>query len=342
MATVLVVDDSPNDRRLMETVLRYQGHRVLTAGDGPEGLDLVRSEHPDLVITDILLPSMDGYELVHRLRRDPRVAGTRVIFNSAHYLEEEVRRLGLACGVEDVLVKPWEPDVLIGKVEQVLRSAPVERPGAGRAGEVPDGHAEHLRLLSAKLYEKVAELERAGEERQGLEARLRELLERMTLAQEEERRRIAVDIHDEERRRIAVDIHDDTIQVITAVGLRLQRLRARVTDEQQLGLIDEIDDTVRLAARRLRALVFDLRPPTLDFQQGLSGAIRAYLEKTPAEAPLQVEVRGEIVRPMPPETQLLLYRVAQEALINVHKHARASHVQVDVEEIGRASCRERV
>ena len=99
MATILVVDDFSANRELLVTRLRYQGHRLLEAADGREGLAVVRAEHPDLVITDVLMPVMDGYELVRQLRLDPATRATPVVFYTAHYGEREARELALASGV---------------------------------------------------------------------------------------------------------------------------------------------------------------------------------------------------------------------------------------------------
>ena len=71
MATILIVDDLAANRKFLVTLLRHQGHRMLEAADGSEGLAAVQAEHPDLVITDVLMPVMDGYELVRQLRLDP-------------------------------------------------------------------------------------------------------------------------------------------------------------------------------------------------------------------------------------------------------------------------------
>lgn len=158
-------------------------------------------------------------------------------------------------------------------------------------------------------------------ERRQLEARLRELLKRMTMAQEEE------------RQRIAADIHDDSIQVLAAVNLRMHRLRARLADDRQLQMLADVEETLRLATGRLRSLVFDLRPPALDLNGGLPDAIRQYMETTWTDSDLQYDVRGHAVPAMRAEKQLILYRIAQEALINVGKHAQALRVDVDVEEV---------
>src|SRR6186997_2488984 len=106
MATILIVDDLATNRDFLVTLLRHQGHRMVGAADGREGLDAVYAEHPDLVITDVLMPVMDGYELVRRLRLDPATSGIPVVFYTAHYGEREARALALAGGVADVLAKP--------------------------------------------------------------------------------------------------------------------------------------------------------------------------------------------------------------------------------------------
>ena len=92
MAKILVVDDLPANRALVATLIGHSGHQALEAADGAEALALVRAERPDLVISDILMPTMDGFEFVRQLRSDHGLAATQVIFCSAHYLEEEALR----------------------------------------------------------------------------------------------------------------------------------------------------------------------------------------------------------------------------------------------------------
>jgi CheY-like chemotaxis protein len=87
MTSVLVLDDRPVDRELMTTLLGYAGHTVIEAVSGEAALELVREQRPGLIITDIMMPGMNGYEFVRRLREDPDVGGTTVIFCTATYLE---------------------------------------------------------------------------------------------------------------------------------------------------------------------------------------------------------------------------------------------------------------
>src|SRR5258708_11958983 len=106
MPKILIVDDRPTNREFLTTLLGYGGHRLLEAGDGAEGLAITKAEHPDLVIADILMPTMDGYEFVRRLRCDPSVEKTTVIFYTATYHEREARTLAEACGLRHVMRQP--------------------------------------------------------------------------------------------------------------------------------------------------------------------------------------------------------------------------------------------
>jgi CheY-like chemotaxis protein len=109
MATILVVDDHAISREFLVTLLGYVGYQLLEAGRAEEALDVTCTMQPDLVIADVLMPTIDGFEFVRRLRADPTIAQTRVIFYTATYMEAEVRALAEACGVKHVLVKPTEP-----------------------------------------------------------------------------------------------------------------------------------------------------------------------------------------------------------------------------------------
>src|SRR5512134_3377233 len=99
MASILIVDDRPVNREFLVNLLGYRHHRLLEASDGAEALDVVRARRPDLVIADILMPTMDGYEFVRQLRADPAIAHTEVVFCTATFMEREARSLAASCGV---------------------------------------------------------------------------------------------------------------------------------------------------------------------------------------------------------------------------------------------------
>jgi diguanylate cyclase (GGDEF)-like protein/PAS domain S-box-containing protein len=120
MSTILIVDDRPTNRDYLMTLLGFTPHTVLEAADGAKALELCHRHRPDLVITDILMPTMDGYEFVQRLRATPALADTAVIFFSATYSLPEMRAMGAACGVRTVLPKPAEPQAIIDAINLEL------------------------------------------------------------------------------------------------------------------------------------------------------------------------------------------------------------------------------
>jgi PAS domain S-box-containing protein len=160
MATLMVVDDRPSNREFLTTLLGYGGHRLLEAGDGAEALALARMEHPDLVIADILMPTMDGYEFVRQLRSDPTIQRTRVIFCTAHCHEEEARALARACGVCNVLTKPCEPELVLSTVQEALG---LDTPSTVSAPPTEEFDREHVRLMSDKLLENANALRKAND-----------------------------------------------------------------------------------------------------------------------------------------------------------------------------------
>ena len=100
MATILIVDDQVLNRKFLLALLAFGNHRLIEAADGMAALEMVRAHRTDLVITDILMPNMDGYEFVARLREDPEMTDIPVIFYTATYREREANSMAQACGVK--------------------------------------------------------------------------------------------------------------------------------------------------------------------------------------------------------------------------------------------------
>ena len=159
MATILIVDTNPSDRRSYMALLGNFGHRFLEAGDGAQALELARAELPDLVITDILMPNIDGFTLVRRLRAEPLLTGVPVIFHTANYDVTEIHRLARSSGIQHILRKPAEPQEILRAVNESLKH-PTQPSRLPQTGQL---QREHLQLLADKLYQKVAELEKANE-----------------------------------------------------------------------------------------------------------------------------------------------------------------------------------
>lgn len=170
MTSAIVLDDTPADRDLIATVLRYAGFVVFEATSGEAALELARSERPDLIFADLLMPGMNGYEFTHALRRDELIREIPVVFCTATYDEREISSLAEACGVSHILVKPCEPEEIIRVVGEVLGSKPSLAPIV----PVEQFDREQLRVLNQKLVEKVYELERLNREHQELQDELRQ------------------------------------------------------------------------------------------------------------------------------------------------------------------------
>jgi DNA-binding response OmpR family regulator len=117
MATILVVDDEKNIVKLAELYLKAEGFDVISAGDGVTALEIVEARRPDLVILDIMLPEMDGWEVCRRLRQTSQVP---IIMLTARG-EDVDKIVGLELGADDYVVKPFNPRELVARVKAVLR-----------------------------------------------------------------------------------------------------------------------------------------------------------------------------------------------------------------------------
>ncbi|NMG45127.1 PAS domain S-box protein [Aromatoleum toluvorans] len=155
MSKILVVDDRPTNRQFLVTLLGYAGHRLLEAADGLQGLELARAERPELVISDILMPGMDGCTMVEHMRADPALRGIPVIFYTATYRLGEARTLAQGVGVTRVLSKPSRPQEILDAVAGAL-GADASAPAAAVATE-PE--PEETRLEPESAAEQLLNLE---------------------------------------------------------------------------------------------------------------------------------------------------------------------------------------
>ena len=154
MATVLVVDDRPASREIARATLDHGGYRVIEASEGHQALTLAKNSHPDIVLTDVLMPGMDGYQLVRALRGDPDTAGIPVLFFTANYHQDEAQPLAAAFGVSKILSKDALPQELLAAVAAALHDEPAPIALAGT-----DFGVQHGYTVNAKLLEKVQALD---------------------------------------------------------------------------------------------------------------------------------------------------------------------------------------
>ena len=144
---ILVAEDDAEARELLLLSLADGDYDLLEASDGVEALHLLRTEHPDLLITDIVMPRMDGYELVRKLRQDESMSATPVIFCSASYHEREVREMARSLGVRSTLSKPFDLKTVRATVNAALATKPSAPTQAPPAATVIGGAQERLSAL---------------------------------------------------------------------------------------------------------------------------------------------------------------------------------------------------
>ena len=243
------------------------------------------------------------------------------------YVNPAVETLGVAA--EDLVGKtfretglpPHLADVLERAIDDVFdsgRQTDVELDLSGPDGDrhlqsliIPEFNADGSITTVVGVTRDITPLRRAEELR-------REGLSRIVAAQEEE------------RGRIGEDIHDDSIQVMAAVGMRLEGLRRRIDDPETLQMLGRLEDVVGQSVNRLRALMFELRPPELD-REGLAAALRLYLQATDADGTARCDVVDAWPAELPVAARNVLYRIALEAITNARKHGRPTRIEVRLE-----------
>jgi adenylate cyclase len=167
---ILAVDDTPHNIKLLEAVLEPRGYTVISATSGAEALQKVVAEAPDLVLLDIVMPGMDGFEVCRRLREDPVSRYLPIIMITASGAEEKLK--ALEAGADDFVLKPFDKAELLARVQSLLRIKEYHDTVQAQASEL----AEWNRTLEARVQQQVEELERVGRLRRYLSPQLAELI----------------------------------------------------------------------------------------------------------------------------------------------------------------------
>ncbi len=141
MARILVIEDNRENRELMVYLLRAFGHTVMEANDGERGIETALREQPDLILCDIHLPGVDGYEVARALRANPRLRARPLIAVTALAMVGD-RAKGLAAGFDEYIPKPIEPETFVGQIDSFLRHE--------QRGARPSGHAKPETRLEAQ------------------------------------------------------------------------------------------------------------------------------------------------------------------------------------------------
>ena len=119
MKKILIVDDEPNIVMTLEYTFKKSNYEVFIARDGQEALDILKTNYPDIIILDIMMPMVDGFATLEQIRKDPNLTHTKVMFLSAKNKESDIEK-GLALGADAYLTKPFSIKKVVEKVEELL------------------------------------------------------------------------------------------------------------------------------------------------------------------------------------------------------------------------------
>jgi signal transduction histidine kinase len=282
---ILMVDDQPSKLLSYEVMLGELGENLVKATSGREALELLLKMDFAVVLMDVSMPELDGFELAEMIRQHPRFQQTAIIFISAVHLTDVDRLKGYARGAVDYISVPIIPELLRARVS-----------------------------VFAELHRKTRQLESLNRE-------LRRLSQSLMTAQ------------DEERRRIARELHDGLGQDLTAAKMMLGALiQPHQTAEAKDQALNEANVMMDRAIQQVRTISHLLHPPLLD-EMGLLAALRWYTEGFAKRSGIETSL--EVSRNFPrlgPEVETAIFKIAQESLTNVFRHASAQRAIIKLEQ----------
>jgi signal transduction histidine kinase len=288
---IIVTDDHRMTRHMIRSILEQEGSQVLEAENGRDALELFFSKRPDLIITDIMMPVMNGLDLCTRIKETPEGKHVPILVFTAHNKGKEVDD-AFRAGASDFINKPLNPEELRHRVRRLL----------------------YLRALQIK--------------REAAEAKLQSSYKKIRVLS-----RKVLHAYEEERARLARELHDELGMTLTTLKLNLQLLNKDITESgyETKNKLTSIMDLVNnaLAATRDKARL--MRPPSLD-DLGLVTVVQNMVQELSRHINIQTQVRtsGEY-RGLPVEVETALYRCIQEAMTNVARHSAAKNVMLNID-----------
>jgi signal transduction histidine kinase len=273
---ILMVDDQPAKLLSYEAILKELDVRLIKATSGREALERMLKNDIAVVLMDVSMPEIDGFELARMIRQHPRFQKTAIIFISAVQLTDLDRLTGYALGAVDYISVPVVPEVLRAKV-----------------------------AVFADLHRKTRQLEILNAELQGLSANL-------------------IATQDEERRRIARQLHDELGQDLVAAKMMMDSIARCESPQAAEHAATSASKLVDAAIQQVRDLSHLLHPPLLD-EVGLRSALQWYVEGVSKTSGIAITVEIDLPEgPRPvPELETAIFRIVQEALTNVFRHSQA-------------------
>jgi signal transduction histidine kinase len=286
--TILIVDDEEITRTTLAALLEKPNYRVVMAEDGLQGIEMAKQLNPDVILLDVMMPHMSGYEVCKCIRSDPEIAEVPIIMITA--LDDRDAKLnGLVVGADDFLAKPFDSLELEIRLNTLRR---VDR-------------YHHLKNEREKIKETLAEL--SAKNRQ-----LQILSQQVLTAQENE------------RRHVAVELHDEIGQLITGLKMILER-----QPEDASTTLSEARTVTNELFQRVREISLNLRPAVLDdfgLPAALSDLFKRFARQTKITIHHNINPLDE--RRFDRAIEIAVFRLVQEALTNIARHADVNEATV--------------
>ncbi len=310
-STILVVDDTEQSLNMLVELLQLEGYRILQAQYGELAILTAQTRAPELILLDIRMPGMDGYEVCRRLKADPVTSSIPIIFLSA-LDDTEAKVEGFHLGAVDYISKPYHSEEVLARVRTQLELGNLRRTLEQRV-------ALRTQQLLAEVTERTQatlELMKSRQELQELSWHLEE-------------------VREAERKHLARELHDELGQVLTVQRLELKQLADQIEQPPDilrnrilgvLGMLDKVADMARNISE-------SLRPGMLDVL-GLSAAVKQHVSKFGESSGIQCSLqmnRDDFT--LDSRTATAIFRILQEALTNVARHARARNVDIRLAEL---------
>ncbi|MBF0287564.1 MAG: response regulator [SAR324 cluster bacterium] len=320
---ILVVDDTPENLHLLVRILEGQGYMVRPAPNGRLALSGAMAIPPDLILLDIKMPEMDGYEVCSQLKSDEKTANVPIIFISAlHESMDKVK--GFSAGGVDFITKPFQKDEVLARVKTHLALRNVQK---------------ELEYKNTLLTQEIADRKEIEEELRKYQNQLEELVSTRTAELTASNQRLQKlgahqeAVREEERTRIAREIHDELGQVLTALKMDTVWLQKHLLEEKPAlqqktsTMLELIVSTIKTVQKISR----DLRPGLLD-DLGLAAAIEWQTQEFGArtEIECQLDLASDEILDLPPDLTTALFRIFQEILTNIARHAQATWISVNL------------
>lgn len=165
MTEILIVDDKSNDRYMLEKLLKGYGYDVVSASNGAEAIEIARKKIPDMIITDIMMPVMDGFALCNEWKKDEKLKNIPFIFYTATYTSAKDEEFALNIGSDRFIVKPQDPENLVAKLHEVIEEYRSGKLVASThpLGEEMEFFKKYNEVLFKKLETKMVEVRKLNE-----------------------------------------------------------------------------------------------------------------------------------------------------------------------------------